>query len=497
MRGVLPNNGNNSVETINAAARAIVSAERRVQQPTVQKRRWVGCLSVYWCFGSHRHGSRIGHAVILPDPTSSENGASTGNGVPAGGGQGHVPMPSLPFIAPPSSPASFLQSEPPTATQSPGGVLSLCSLSSNVYSPVGHSIFAIGPYAHETQLVSPPVFSTFTTEPSTAPFTPPPESVHVTTPSSPEVPFAKLVSSALDAKRKNENKALTFPLPFAPVQYSEFQAYQLYPGSPIGHLISPSSAISGSGTSSPFPDNEFSSNSFPASASALLSQVYDPPNMCSANAHTKAGKSAGQQHLNSSFSELRAHILPNSKANDCSQGGSLFMKRGPQLVSSGDVAGGSIDELVDHRVSFALCSPEVSCKAADRGDGEGYMPESPVLMAVSKRLSGESNASKLDLWLEKPIGRLDDRCSAAESSGMGSDGVAASDRSAGNASVGSSHLVESVDLSVSKEFKFDNADGAMGPATITSSEWWTNEKVGAKAGSKNWAFFPMIHPGFS
>ncbi|XP_031483708.1 uncharacterized protein LOC116253088 [Nymphaea colorata] len=496
MRGVLPNNGNNSVETINAAARAIVSAERRVQQPTVQKRRWVGCLSVYWCFGSHRHGSRIGHAVILPD-ASSENSASTGNAVPAGDGQGHVPMPPLPFIAPPSSPASFLQSEPPTAAQSPGGLLSLCSLSSNVYSPVGHSIFAIGPYAHETQLVSPPVFSTFTTEPSTAPFTPPPESVHVTTPSSPEVPFAKLVSSALDAKRKND-KASTFPLSFAPLQYSEFQAYQLYPGSPIGHLISPSSAISGSGTSSPFPDIEFSSNSFPVSASAVLSQVYDPPKLCSANAHTNTEKSAGREHPNSSFSELRAHILLNAKANDCSQDGAVFVKRIPQLVATGDVAGGFVDEqLVDHRVSFALCTPEVSCKAADRGDGEGCMPESPVLMAVSRRLSSESNASKLDLWLEKPRGRLEDHCSAAENSGTVSAGVVTSDRAADDASDGSPHLVESVDLSVSKEFKFDNADGAIGPATITSSEWWANEKLGAKAGSKNWAFFPMMQPGFS
>lgn len=93
-------------------------------------------------------------------------------------------------------------------------------------------MFTVGPYAHELQLVSPPVFSTFTTEPSTAPFTPPPESLQLTTPSSPEVPFARL------SYRNGEY---------------EFQSYQLYPGSPVGQLISPGSVISNSGTSSPFP----------------------------------------------------------------------------------------------------------------------------------------------------------------------------------------------------------------------------------------------------
>ncbi|KAI4320009.1 hypothetical protein MLD38_033537 [Melastoma candidum] len=46
------------------------------------------------------------------------------------------------------------------------------------------------------QQVSPPipVFSTFTTEPSTAPITPP-ESVYLTRPSSPEVPFGQLLTS--------------------------------------------------------------------------------------------------------------------------------------------------------------------------------------------------------------------------------------------------------------------------------------------------------------
>lgn len=82
--------------------------------------------------------------------------------------------------------------------------MSLAALSANAYSPGGaQSMFTIGPYAYETQLVSPPVFSTFNTEPSTAPYTPPPESVQLTTPSSPEVPFAQLLTSSLDRSRRH------------------------------------------------------------------------------------------------------------------------------------------------------------------------------------------------------------------------------------------------------------------------------------------------------
>ncbi|CAM8986216.1 unnamed protein product [Rhodiola kirilowii] len=234
---------NNSVDTVNAAATAIVSAESRVQPQIAEKRNWKSYLSLYWCFGSHKNKKRIGHAVLVPEP------AAPGVPVPAAETSSHPNPIPIPFIAPPSSPASFLQSEPHSSTQSPGILSSLTSLSANVYSPRGPaSIFAIGPYAHETQLVSPPVFSAFTTQPSTAPYTPPPEQVQMTTPSSPDVPYAKMLTS-LDPSRRgganNQKHMLS--------QY-EFQPYQLYPGSPGGHLISPGSVISNSGTSSPLPD---------------------------------------------------------------------------------------------------------------------------------------------------------------------------------------------------------------------------------------------------
>lgn len=240
MRGV-----NDTMETINAAASAIASADNRTRQySSVQKRRWGSFWSISSCFGSQKQNKKIGHAVLVPEPSSSSTDTTT---------IANLSQPSsvvLPFIAPPSSPASFLQSEPPSAAQSPGGLLSFTAVSSGMYSPSDPTnMFAVGPYAHETQLVSPPVFSTYTTEPSTAPFTPPPESVHLTTPSSPEVPFARFLDSANQSSEVGPKFSLS---------HQEFQLYQLYPGSPLGQLISPGSRVSNSGTTSPFPDGEIS-----------------------------------------------------------------------------------------------------------------------------------------------------------------------------------------------------------------------------------------------
>jgi hypothetical protein len=189
----------------------------------LQKKKWGNCLNITACFGYKKNNrKRIRQAVLVPD--AAANAVSS----------------TLPLIAPPSSPASFFQSEPPSTAQSPVGLVSKTSVCASMYSPGGpNSIFAIGPYAHETQLVSPPVFSAS----STAPFTPPPESVHLTTPSSPEVPFAQL----FDSDNRNSETFQRFQ-----ISHYDFQNYQFQPGSPVGPLISPRSAISG--TSSPLPD---------------------------------------------------------------------------------------------------------------------------------------------------------------------------------------------------------------------------------------------------
>ncbi|KFK38035.1 hypothetical protein AALP_AA3G061900 [Arabis alpina] len=263
--------GNNVLDTVNAAASAFVSSDdHRLHQssPIPRRRKWWNRWSVFICFRPTRQRKRIGKASLAPEPVQQmSNTDSTSNS------NSGYRITALPFIAPPSSPASFFQSEPTSATQSPVGILSFSPLPcSNNNRP---SIFAIGPYAYEAhQLVSPPVFSTYTTEPSSAPITPPlDESIYLTTttPSSPEVPFARLFNSNVQNGNDGHSR-------FTMSNY-EFQFYQLPPGSPLGQLISPSSVVSGSGPTSPFPDSE-----------TALFRVSDPPKLLSPKTVTTPSK---------------------------------------------------------------------------------------------------------------------------------------------------------------------------------------------------------------
>ncbi|KAK6117056.1 hypothetical protein DH2020_049199 [Rehmannia glutinosa] len=236
--------------------------------------------------------------------------------------------------------ASFLPSEPPSATQSPTGLLSMTSVSANMYSPGGpNSIFAIGPYAHETQLVSPPVFSTFTTEPSTAPFTPPPESIHLTTPSSPEVPFARLLEPNLRSGEAGQRYPLT--------QY-EFQSYQLQPGSPVSHLISPSSGISGSGTSSPFPDRDFAAG-YPF---FLEFRIGNPPKLLDLDKIVRreweSCQGSGAVTPDAVGPRSRDSRLLNRQDSDVAP-----------LPNTGSYRLANDETVLDHRVSFEITAEEV------------------------------------------------------------------------------------------------------------------------------------------
>ncbi|EEF52947.1 conserved hypothetical protein [Ricinus communis] len=208
-----------------------------------RRKRWGGCWGAFSCFSSQKGGKRIVPASRIPEGNAT---AAQPNGPQVGGltNQATTLAPSL--LAPPSSPASFTNSALPSTAQSPS-----CFLSLSANSPGGPSstMFATGPYAHETQLVSPPVFSTFTTEPSTAPLTPPPELAHLTTPSSPDVPFAHFLSSSVDLKSTEKANYIAA---------NDLQAtYSLYPGSPASSLISPISRTSGDCLSSSFPGREF------------------------------------------------------------------------------------------------------------------------------------------------------------------------------------------------------------------------------------------------
>ncbi|KAH8514914.1 hypothetical protein H0E87_003677 [Populus deltoides] len=213
------------------------------QQQEEQRKRWGGCWGALSCFSVQKGGKRIVPASRIPEGNAS---AAQPNGPQPVGltNQATALAPSL--LAPPSSPASFTNSAVPSTAQSPS-----CFLSLSASSPGGPSstMFATGPYAHETQLVSPPVFSTFTTEPSTAPLTPPPELAHLTTPSSPDVPFAQFLTSSRDLKGAEKNNYIVA---------SDLQStYSLYPGSPASSLLSPISRTSGDCLSASFPERGF------------------------------------------------------------------------------------------------------------------------------------------------------------------------------------------------------------------------------------------------
>ncbi|KAE8683890.1 BTB/POZ domain-containing protein [Hibiscus syriacus] len=444
---------NNPSETILAAANAIASAENRVPQSNGQKKRWGGFWSKYWCFGSYKQKKRIGPAVLV-----SEMSASHAN-VPAAEIRTQAPAMTLPFVAPPSSPASFLPSEPPSAIQSPAGLVSLTSISASMYSPGPASIFAIGPYAHETQLVSPPVFSTFTTEPSTAPFTPPPELMHLTTPSSPEVPFAQFLGPTFQFGEAGQR---------FPISHYEFQSYQLQPGSPVGQLISPSSGISGSGTSSPFPDYDFAAGlRFPEF------RMGDPPKLFDID------KLSNREWISCHGSGT---LTPDATTSTpCS--GFLLDRPISETVSHLHVDIYPTDQVaVNYRVSFDLTTGEVISVETEAATPSEAVSESLRNEAIREREEYETKVVD------------DHECRVGETSNERPEKAPADGE-------GTQHHHENQcpTRGSAKEFNFDNVDGVDAHKPIVSSDWWANEKVAGKddSAARNWSFFPMMQSGVS
>ncbi|KAJ0695069.1 hypothetical protein HanPI659440_Chr15g0615961 [Helianthus annuus] len=434
---------NQSVETVNAAATAIISAETRVQPTSVQgicafvKRRWGGCWSLYSCFGSYKHSKQISHALLAPE--SAPPGPAPSSATQNLNNNAII----FPFIAPPSSPASFLQSDPPSASYSPVGLLSFKSLSQNPNSQGvnSSSIFTVGPYAYETQLVSPPVFSTYTTEPSTASFTPPPESVHATTPSSPEVPFAQLLTSSLArARRHSMGSNQKFP-------FSQYE-FQPYTGSPGGGVMSPGSTIPNSGTSSPFPDKQhrvlklrvgddpkfigyeyFSTRKW----GSRLGSESGTPNGVSGSA-TPYGYGLGSRVGSGS-------LTPNG-------GGEMYLMES-QISEVASLANSATSSpkreiLVDHRVSFELTNLD-------------------VISGVANNLEASFRTSSGRKTISNKTENLCEYCVNKKNSGEILEASKEKECQCKRASV-------------SRDFNFDNTNGV---------------ELGSQ---NNWTFFPMLQP---
>ncbi|CAK8579214.1 unnamed protein product [Lathyrus sativus] len=444
------NNNNNTFDTINAAAFAIASSQNHVSQSVNQKKKWGNWLNITGCFGYQKNNrKRIGHAVLVPETTAAGTDAAAAANVVSSTAQA-PPSITLPFIAPPSSPASFFQSEPPSTAQSPVGLVSKTSVSASMYSPGGpNSIFAIGPYAHETQLVSPPVFSAS----STAPFTPPPESLQLTTPSSPEVPFAQL----FDSNNRNSETYQRFQ-----ISHYDFQNYQFQPGSPVGPLISPRSAISVSGTSSPLPDE------FQTADTAKLLKLDN----LSTYGKQKSNQSSGSITPDTvkSTTTTQAGFHPTNWVSD--------IKISPCPINS------RRNEIsVNHRVSFEL-SATVENKPTTSSAWAKVLSKFKSDAAASTTGKEENDCDDKQVVTETLI----DAPKQTKPALVGDDATA-------------HEKDQSLTLSSSstKEFNFDSADGGDSHAPNIAADWWANEKVAGNEGgaSKDWSFFPIIQPAVS
>ncbi|PIN04407.1 hypothetical protein CDL12_23055 [Handroanthus impetiginosus] len=218
-------------------------------------------------------------------------------------------------------------------------------------------MFVTGPYAHETQLVSPPVFSTFTTEPSTAPLTPPPELAHLTTPSSPDVPYAHFLSSSANIKSADKTNYMAA---------NDLQAtYSLYPGSPASTLRSPISRTSGDGLSSSFNEREFSRQWSPSPPLQEPSYAKSESGRFVKVQETGASKSRQDSNFfcpetfaqfyldQSSFSHSGGRLSISRESDAYSNGGNGHQNRQNKICKP------DAEELEAYRASFGFSADEI------------------------------------------------------------------------------------------------------------------------------------------
>ncbi|KAH6834709.1 hydroxyproline-rich glycoprotein family protein [Perilla frutescens var. hirtella] len=319
------------------------------QPPAPRRKRWAGCWGGLSFFGKQKGGGkRIVPASRIPETNAISNQL---NGSQTGGLPNQATGIALSLLAPPSSPASFSNSALPSTAQSPN-----CFLSASSPGGPSSTMFVTGPYAHETQLVSPPVFSTFTTEPSTAPLTPPPELAHLTTPSSPDVPYAHFLSSS--AKFRTSGK--TYPAA------NDLQAtYLLYPGSPASTLRSPVSRTSGDCLSSSFNEREFPPQWDPSIPSVESPYAKSDSGMFPGAQAAGASKSRQDSNFfcpetfaqfyldHSSFSNSGGRLSISKESDAYSNGGNGYQNRQNKTCKP------DAEELEAYRASFGFSADEI------------------------------------------------------------------------------------------------------------------------------------------
>ncbi|KAG6577192.1 hypothetical protein SDJN03_24766, partial [Cucurbita argyrosperma subsp. sororia] len=311
---------------------------------------------------------------------------------------------------------------------------------SNMCSPDGpSSIFAIGPFAHETQLVS--------TFESTAPFTP--ESTHLIRPSSPEVPFAQVLLPSLQ-KAESDNQC-SFPNDY-------FQSYQFYPCSPISHLISPRPVISRSGSSSRLPDCDFASSgsqfsNFPLEVPPTLldldkCSIYSWQQRRSTDSYSQDSigfKSSNDFVLNPQISESMSdhHATNESQNTRILIDGSLMEAERRKPVAA------------NHRFSFELSDADA------------------LLRSVGSKTLESNELASCIISLHEPFETAKENSPAVCHTSIGTEEYAKT-----NGEHAHQHQEHhSLTLGFVKEFNFDHGNGCDTLKPYVNSDWWTMQRI--------------------
>ncbi|KAL2540174.1 hydroxyproline-rich glycoprotein family protein [Abeliophyllum distichum] len=310
----------------------------------------------------------------------------------------------------------------------------------------------------------------------------------MTTPSSPEVPFAQLLTSSLTQNRRNSWTNLKFSLS----QY-EFKPYQ-YPGSPGGYSKSPGSAFSTSGTSSPFPDKcpviEFRIGEAPKFLGYEHFSNHKWGSRMGSGSLTPSGcgsrLGSGTLTPNGGISSLGSGTLTPTGGEPPSRDNYLLESQISEVASLANSDSGSQNEevVVDHRVSFELTGEDIpTC----------VVKESVASLEIASETLWDMAAegtTRRDLMLKNRdvSSKYSARETVNEVSGM--------------ASLGEGDKCDqkhrTISLGSSKDFNFDNTKGEVLDKSTINCEWWTNDKDARKELSQNnWTFFSMLQPGVS
>lgn len=215
----------------------------------------------------------------------------------------------------------------------------------------------------------------------------------------------------------------------------------------MGPLISPGSAVSGSGTSSPFPDPYFPDIRYGVPQKLLTLEV-------------------------GPMREWGSQQVSGSVTPDVVQPMSRDLHRQDSVVSPlPNIPNGHRNNefLIDHRVSFELTSEDVvRC-----------VEKKPTALPKALQNAAERDYNTEDL--------VDDSASAGTS-----------EKGQTNYEEAQRHQKQrAASLGSIKEFNFDHVNGLDTAKPCISSNWWANEKViGKEDGSgKDWSFFPVMQPG--